>query len=293
VQSLSELNPYVAVAASSIPLAVLDEDSEAFLSTFQCVVLADTPLAEAEAIDAFCRAQSPPIGVVYGDVRGLFSLLFVDFGAGFEVVDSTGEELKETYLASVTHATDGVVTTIDNHMHNLEDGDRVGFREVGGMEALNDEQRAVKVLSPYTFSIGDTTEFAPHTEGGVVCQLHRPKTIDFKSLAEQLVDPALLVVDFAKFAAPAQTLLGFRALGAFMAAHDGATPKVWDAADAAEMLQLAVAANESSARAAKVEAVDEPHLKLFSFTASGCLAPLCAAAGGWAAQEVCAAAVLP
>ena len=57
---------------------------------------------------------------MYGDVRGVFSMLFVDFGAGFEVVDSTGEELKETYLASVTQAAEGVVTTIDNHMHNLE-----------------------------------------------------------------------------------------------------------------------------------------------------------------------------
>lgn len=130
VKSLSELNPYVEVNASTIPLALLDDAAQAFLQEFTLVVLADTPLHEAQAIDEFCRAQSPPIGVVYADVKGLFSMVFVDFGAGFEVVDSTGEELKETYISDVTKESEGKVTTVANHMHHLEDGDKVSFREV-------------------------------------------------------------------------------------------------------------------------------------------------------------------
>ena len=52
-------------------------------------------------VDEFCRSQSPPIGFISADVRGLFAMLFVDFGEGFEVVDTTGEELKETYISEV------------------------------------------------------------------------------------------------------------------------------------------------------------------------------------------------
>lgn len=33
--------------------------------------------------------------------------------------------------------TEGVVRMVDKHMHGLEDGDRVTFREVNGMTQLN------------------------------------------------------------------------------------------------------------------------------------------------------------
>ena len=46
-------------------------------------------------------------------------------------------------------AANGVVKTVDHHMHNLEDGDRVTFREVEGMTQLNDAQFTVKVETPY------------------------------------------------------------------------------------------------------------------------------------------------
>ena len=153
------------------------------------------------------------------------------------------------------------------------------------MQELNSGTHTVKVLTPYSFSIGDTSCYADYTEGGVACQLHRPKTVDFTSLSQQLLDPAMLVVDYVKFATPGQVLLGYRALAAFQAAHGGSSPKPWDATDAEEMLHLAAVANETVVPAAKVEAVDKDILRLFSYTCSGCMAPLCAAIGGWAAQE--------
>ena len=79
------------------------------------------------------------------DVRGVFTYLFVDAGPSFEVVDSTGEELKEVYISSVTKAEHGIVTTHDNRLHELEDGDRVVFKEVLGMTELNSGVYTVKV----------------------------------------------------------------------------------------------------------------------------------------------------
>lgn len=234
------------------------------------------------AVNEFCRQQQPPIGFIYADVRGLFAMLFVDLGAGFEVVDSTGEELKETYVGGITRAEKGVVTTVDNHKHGLEDGDRVSFREVKGMHQLNEGTYEVKVLGPYSFSIGDTTGFGEYEQSGIVCQLHRRQTVEFQSLASQLVTPSLLQVDFAKLEGSTQTLLGFRALSAFRAAH-GRLPSAWDRADADEMLRLAEAANYESSD--QLDKVDTDVIRLFSFTCAGELGPLCAAIGGWAAQE--------
>lgn len=60
-----------------------------------------------------------------------------------------------------------MVTVTEDSRHGLETGDFVTFAEVGGMEELNDAApRAIKVLGPYTFSIGDTRSFGAYTGGG-------------------------------------------------------------------------------------------------------------------------------
>ncbi len=82
---------------------------------------------------------------VCADVRGVFCSLFVDTSSGFEVVDSSGEDLKEVFISVITQAEEGVVTTHDNRLHELEDGDSVVFREVVGMEELNQSIHTIKV----------------------------------------------------------------------------------------------------------------------------------------------------
>jgi len=46
--------------------------------------------------------------------------------------------------------------------------------ELNGCEA-----RKVKVLGPYTFSIGDTSSLTPYKSGGLVIQVKQPKTLNF------------------------------------------------------------------------------------------------------------------
>lgn len=81
-------------------------------------------------------------------------------------------------------------------MHGLEDGDMIRFSEVTvvrhrslkpdlahsqvqGMEQLNEGLHRVKVINPYSFSIGDTSSFTPYTTGGIVQQQHRRKYSHF------------------------------------------------------------------------------------------------------------------
>jgi hypothetical protein len=75
---------------------------------------------------------------------------------------------------------DGLVTCLDETRHGLEDGDFATFSEVQGMTELNGcEPRKVSVKGPYTFTIGDTSNFGTYKTGGIFTQVKMPKIIDF------------------------------------------------------------------------------------------------------------------
>lgn len=279
---LKELNPYTSVRADTTSVLAADADLS-FLSEYNVVILTDTPLEVQVAVNSFCRSHDPPIFFLSADVRGVFAHLFVDFGSNFQVVDSTGEQLKEMFIANVTRAPEGVVSVIENHMHGLEDGDVVTFREVKGMTQLNEGMYRVKVLTPYTFSIGDTSAFSEYVGGGIASQLHRKQVMSFAPLTEQLSAPSCLLVDLAHLDRPRQSLLALQALFAFEQKH-GRAPRPWNAEDAEALLVLANEANAGNRD--KVDKIDDTVVRALSFTASGALAPLSAALGGWVAQEV-------
>ena len=111
------------------------------------------------------------------------SQIFCDFGDNFQVNDATGEQPISVMIAGITQDVDGVVTTHDESRHGFETGDKVTFREVQGMTELNGcEPRPVKVLGPFTFSIGDTSNLSPYERGGYASQVKVPKTVNFVSL---------------------------------------------------------------------------------------------------------------
>lgn len=73
-----------------------------------------------------------------------------------------------------------MVTCLEESRHGLEDGDHVIFAEVQGMPQLNGAApRPVRVHSPLTFSIGDTTHAGTYRTGGRVTQVKMPKTLAF------------------------------------------------------------------------------------------------------------------
>lgn len=110
---LQDLNPYVTVESSNAE----DFTSEDFLAKFQCVVVTECSLEQQLAINQACRAAQPAICYLSADVRGLFGMVFVDFGENFEVIDATGEDAREVLLADITSATEAVVTCIENRMY--------------------------------------------------------------------------------------------------------------------------------------------------------------------------------
>lgn len=171
---LAELNTYV-------PVAVLEGAlTEERLKAFQVVVLTNATLREQLAVNEITHRHG--ICFIATQTNGLFGSVFCDFGDDFEVSDVNGENPVTALVASVTNDKDGVVTTLDETRHGLEDGDFVTFAEIAGMSQLNDTPPLkVKVLGPYTFSIGDTSSLTPYKSGGIAIQVKQPKRLKFVS----------------------------------------------------------------------------------------------------------------
>jgi len=283
---LAELNQYV-------PVAELEGDLTAdAIASFGIVVVTGAPLGEATRINEACRKSGGRF--ILADTYGLFGGLFCDFGAAFEVVDADGEEPVSGMLTSVSQDEEGIVTMHDETRHGLSDGDHVCFTEVQGMTELNGSgSRPIKVLGPFSFSIGDTSGYGAYTSGGYMHQVKQKQAVSFLPLPQALAAPDFLVSDFAKFERPMQLHLGFQALDAYRSAH-GQLPPPSDADAAAEVLTRArelPGAVESLGAAGSPEAeASERLLRNLASGARGELAPMCAIFGGMAAQEVMKAA---
>ena len=277
VPRVAELNAYTPV--SEHQEKSLTDNLEA-LKRYQVVVLTSTSLKDQLTIAEFCHQNG--IFVIIADIFGLFGTIFTDFGKDFAVADTTGENSVSGIVADID--SDGLVSALDETRHGLEDGDFVIFKEVQGMEKLNDaEPKKIEVKGPYTFSIGDVSELGQYKRGGLYTQVKMPKIISFQSFKEQLEKPQLLMSDFAKFDRPQQLHVGFQALHKFAEQNGGKLPQPHSDNDASQLLMLARAlAGEAED---KVD-IDENLLRELSYQARGDLAPMAAFFGGLAAQEV-------
>uniref|UniRef100_A0A8I3N8A4 Ubiquitin-like modifier-activating enzyme 6 n=1 Tax=Canis lupus familiaris TaxID=9615 RepID=A0A8I3N8A4_CANLF len=280
LQHIAELNPYVHVTSSSV---LLNETTDlSFLDKYQCVVLTEIKLPLQKKINNFCHSQCPPIKFISTDIHGIWSRLFCDFGDEFEVSDTTGEEPKEIFISNITQANPGIVTCLENHPHKLETGQFLTFREVNGMTGLNGSTQQITVVSPFSFSIGDTTELEPYLHGGIAVQVKTPKTFCFEPLETQIKHPKCLIADFSKPEASLQIHTAMLALDQFQENYNR-KPNIGCQEDSEELLKLATSISETLEEKPEVNA-DIVHW--LSWTAQGFLPPLAAAVGGVASQEV-------
>lgn len=108
-----------------------------------------------------------------------------------------------------------------------------GMKELNGIAPIK-----IKVLGPYTFSIGDTTSYSAYIRGGIATQVKMPQTLKFESFEEQRKNPEFVITDYAKFEHPAQLHLAFDVLHEFVE-QNGRTPYPWNDDDAKAFINLA------------------------------------------------------
>lgn len=140
----------------------------------------------------------------------------------------------------------------------------------------------VKVLGPYTFTIGDTSTFSEYVRGGIATQVKMPKNISFKSLKDAIKSPEYLTTDFAKFDYPEQLHLAYNALHKYIEKHQ-TTPRPWNKSDAEEFITLAKSLSVDGGNDTEING---QLLETFAKTCAGQLNPINATIGGIVAQEV-------
>jgi len=271
-QRAAELNSYVTMRHETGAL------SEEMVKEHSVVVLTNSSLAEQLKVNEWCRAATPAINMIVADVRGLYAQIFTDFGPKFTVVDTNGKQPITAMIASITTETSAVVTTLDEARHGLEDGDVVSFNEVLGMQEINGKEFPVKVLGPYTFSIGDTTGFGQYERGGVVQQVKQPKVVSFKPMPLAMKEMEPVLTDFAKFEAPGLLHACYQTLHSWNSSHP-APPKPWSSADAEEFLSLAKKDHGDLV-------TNDEYVTQFAKICAGEVNPMCASVGGVVGQEV-------
>lgn len=172
---LAELNQYVPIHVFNGILSLEN------LCEYAVVVVTETPLERQLEWSDYCHQNGTKF--ISSEIRGLFGYIFCDFGDEFTVHDTTGENPLSGIISNITKDTEGIVTCIDDTRHGLEDGDFVTFSEVKGMDELNGiTPRKVKVIGPYSFSIGDTCQFNNYISGGIYSQVKMAKKLKFVSI---------------------------------------------------------------------------------------------------------------
>lgn len=274
-QLLAELNNYVPTRAYTGPL------TDDFIKGFSVVVL--TNASEEEKLRISEIAHASDVSLVIASTMGVFAQVFCDFGREFSIVDTNGENPVSAMIASISRDEEGVIACLDDTRHGLEDGDYVTFSEIQGMTELNGcEPTKIKVLGPYTFSIGKTSNFAEYIRGGIVQQVKMPKVLQFKSYSEALKSPEFIFTDFGKFDHPQQLHVAFKATESYKKEF-GKLPSPWDSKNASDFVNCCKSVLTDLSLDVEL---NEKLMEQFSKTCSGNMNPIDAFIGGVVAQEV-------
>jgi len=278
VEKLRELNNYVQVSSYSGNL------SKDYINKFAVVVLTQSNNQEQLELAKFAHEKN--ISIITASTAGLFGQIFCDFGEEFTCYDTTGEQPLQVMVAFISNEKEGVVSCLEETRHGFEDGDYVTFSEVCGMTELNGcEPIKIKVLGPYSFSIGDTSKFSAYVRGGYAKQVKMPQKFKFKPLNESVKEPEFLYSDFAKMERPIQLHIAFRALNEYKSMSNGQTPRPWSRQDSEKFLTVFshILKTEFPEH---IDSIDKSLIEKFSFICSGQVSPMQAVIGGIVAQEV-------
>lgn len=271
-QHLASLNRYVHVEARQGPF-----DASMTKSMGLSVLVWAVPSPnEKQTVEVNAMCISAGVKFIQADVFGVCGMVFVDNGDRFVVRDRDGEPPLEGMVSAITNEPHAVVTCYDETRHGLSSGDFVVFEEVEGMTEVNSTTpKKVEVLGPYTFSIDqDTTTYGVYKNGGRFRQVKFPLEVTARRLGECLEHPSIAPVDFGKIEVATQVHLLHRALSAF-----GRPPRADTWTDADAIVDL-IKARYKDAN------IDASMLRRLARCAAHCIAPIAAAIGGIAAQEV-------
>jgi ubiquitin-activating enzyme E1 len=165
------------------------------------------------------------------------------------------------------------------------------------MTEINDTIHQIKVISPFTFSIGDTRGYSEYSREGIAEQTKKSVDMKFKTIEESLLAPyapekkELDLCDWEKIGRPELLHVVFNALLRFVEKHGG-LPELNNEEQANELVALVKALNDENKSqmaiegAIKLDNIDEEIVRNVARFARAQISPVASFWGGIVAQEI-------
>ena len=160
-----------------------------FLNVNVVVITEILTLENLKKLNDICRNNN--IKFIYSIAIGLCSFIFSDFGKEHYFYDNINNE--SYFCKNITNENVPLVT-INNEINklSLKDGDLVIFRNLNGMEELNDDiPKKIKYKDNKSFYLleVDTSNYSKYNYGGQIHKIIKPKKYEFKSFNESINIP--------------------------------------------------------------------------------------------------------
>jgi ubiquitin-activating enzyme E1 len=205
--TFAELNAYVSVVTNTEPL------TKEFLSKYSVLVTTDVPVSTQVKLNNLCRSLG--VKYIHAETRGVFGKVFCDFGEGFVVVDTDGEQPVNVHVATIVYG-DDYVDVVCTEPHELSSGMHVKFIEIEGPDVFNSlEHVTIKVIKRdvFRFEYKDVSSLPKFVRGGTVLGVKLPVTYNFKTLETSISEPDFMISDFLNMHRPSVLHSSFSALG--------------------------------------------------------------------------------
>lgn len=178
----------------------------------------------------------------------------------------------------------------------LKEGEKADPSQQEKVDSISETVHKVTVLTPYSYTIGDTRKYEKYEGNGIAKQLRQKVTMSFKPFKEVMISNTCEDMNLMGFLTFAEkeginiySHIAFEALDKFKLANK-AMPKAWDLVDAVAFVKIAqeVAGAYADHLDAKVADWKRDGRELsffyqFAFQSQGVFNPICAFFGGYVA----------
>jgi len=244
-------------------------------------------------INEECRKNK--IGFIYAASIGINGFCFVDFGEHI-ILDKNGEECKTFIIKRISKAGEIFIDRTNDRNNNIHKGSHLIFREVGGLDELNDgKPKIVTKTTPLSFFISDSLKYENYTNGGICEEVKEKIVKNFSSLKERFYIPYTdnkpLPSDFSKMGINELIHCGIIALHEYYEKNNNTLPELNNDIMSNKILQISkeIFKNAKNNKEKWVDNIkswnDKIILNIAKWSKSQ-ISPICSFLGGIVAQEI-------
>ena len=288
LKKLIELNPYVKCDI----MEGFDIISQ--IKNYNIIVITEIMNKEKlYIINEECRKYN--IGFIYSLAIGISGFSFIDFNEHI-IFDKNGEKSKAYYIKKITNKGEIFIDkSISNNNFNIAKGEKVIFREIKGLEELNDgKPRVIKNSNPISFFISDTLKYENYISGGICEEVKENINKKYYSLRDRFFIPYIgnkpIPFDISKIGRNELIHCGILSLHEFYEKNNNTLPMLNDAQYSLEILEEAKKIYKKAKSAGQkwadnIKWDDKIILNIANWARSE-IPPICSFLGGIVAQEI-------